>query len=291
MISNQTKGTVVVDGFSLDYCMEGRGIPTLIIGSNRFYARAFSKELREHLQLIFMDHRGFVAPPEEPLENSAYALDILLQDIEALRRHLNLEQFLIVGHSGHAFMALEYAKKFPQHVLGSVMIGVSPDYSEAMHQATDAFFETTASAERKDLYAKNMAKLPGLIQAKPEKRFVDYCLCAGPRNWFQYDFDAAALWEGVETNMQMIDYVWGKVFRDIDITKDLDKLEKPVLLALGKYDYVTGPPSLWDKVVPVFKHIQVELFEESAHYPQFEQPAEFDEKLLAWAIENKLIDN
>jgi proline iminopeptidase len=42
----------------------------------------------------------------------------------------------------------------------------------------------------------------------------------------------------------MFDYVWGKVFRDIDITKDLDKLKAPVFLALGRYDYLIPPAYL-----------------------------------------------
>jgi proline iminopeptidase len=34
------------------------------------------------------------------------------------------------------------------------------------------------------------------------------------------------------------------VFKDIEITQGLDNFKTPILLALGRYDYLTGPPEL-----------------------------------------------
>jgi hypothetical protein len=83
--------------------------------------------------------------------------------------------------------------------------------------------------------------LPQEIKKAPERAFVTYCLLMGPKSWFNYNYDAKNLWSGVEVNMTMFDYVWGEVFRDIDITKNLDKLTAPVFLALGRYDYLVPP--------------------------------------------------
>lgn len=276
------KGIIDIDGFQLNYSIEGKGVPVLCVGSAVFYSRVFSSVLKEKLQMIFIDHCGFVTFPDREVSNNEFKLENLIRHIEFVRSELVLEQFFILGHSGHAFMALEYAKKYPNHILGTILIAVSPNYSEQSHSLTDNFFIESASEGRKSYFEKEMGKLPSMIQDEPEKRFVHFCLCSGAKNWYNYDFDATHLWEGVETNMQMIDYVWGTVFRDIDITENLTDYSIPTLLMLGKYDYVTGPAALWDDVKQHFKNLEITVFEKSGHYPMHEQSLLFDTELLKW---------
>ncbi|MGV3558672.1 MAG: alpha/beta fold hydrolase [Larkinella arboricola] len=282
MAEMNTTGIVEIEGFRLGYKVEGAGIPALVIGSTVYYPRTFVGNLRQHLQLIFIDHRGFVPPPPGDWQDEDFRLEVLLNDIEAIRKALNLERFVVMGHSGHAFLALEYAKRYPQRVSQVVLIGASPDYSEATTQARWAFFEKDTTPERKAAFEASMAQLPQRIAADPERQFVQMCLCAGPASWYDYRFDATALWEGVYTNMKVFDYVWGVVFRDIDITAGLEKLDRPVLLALGRYDYLTGLPFLWDEVQHRFSNLTIRIFEKSAHTPQFEEPERFNRELVNW---------
>lgn len=285
MLTSPMSGEVTSDGFVLTYIVEGEGVPVVIIGSALYYQRLFSSQLKKNLQLIFIDHRGFAIPPDAYRSTADYELEVLLDDIELIRRTLGLNRFVVLGHSGHAFMALEYAKKYSQHVAGVVMIGVTPDYSPQTHQEADRFFNEQASPERKAFLAETMQQLPDLIASDPDRRFVAYCLAAGPKSWYDYAFDARFLWEGVYTNMAMIDYVWGDVFRNIDCTKNLDTLRVPVFLVLGQYDFLTGPVHLWDKVKTAFADIRIEVFARSAHAPQYEEADQFDQKLLAWIDE------
>lgn len=273
---------IEIDGFKLSYLIEGEGVPILCIGSALFYSRIFSIDIKRKYKFIFIDHCGFVSPPKRKIEDSEYSLDNILNHIEIIREKLSLNNFIVLGHSGHAFMALEYAKKYSQYVLGTVLVAVSPDYSDEFHKLTDNHFYKTASVKRRNYYENKMNELTSLIQTEPEKRFVHYCLCSGARNWYKYDFDAAALWQDVNTNMQMIDHVWGKVFRDIKINNDLDKYSIPTLLMLGKYDYVTGPVNLWDNIKSEFCNLEIKIFEESGHYPMYEQSEIFDSALSSW---------
>lgn len=279
---NTPSGTIDISGFKLNYLVEGVGIPVLVPGSSVYYPRVFSEEIKRHLQFIHIDHRGFAPAPAEGLDNSVFDLDVLVEDFEKVRKHLGLESFIVMGHSGHAFMALEYAKKYPEHVTGVVMIGVTPDYSHATHKAADNFFERVASPERKKAFEKGMANFKEMIAADPEKRFVSFCLAAAAKSWFDHDFHAAPLWEDLYTNMQALDHIWGVVFRDIDIIEGLEKLDEPVLLMLGKYDFLTGPTELWDDIKEHFKNITIKVFEKSAHCPMYEEPGLFDETLLNW---------
>lgn len=274
--------TIEIDGFPLKYSIKGQGIPTLIIGSHLYDQRVFSDQLANHLKMIFVDHRGFVRPPSDNIENSSFDLDVLINDIEIIRQKLKLEKFIIVGHSGHAFLALEYAKKYPDNITAVVMVASAPSNSDERRQLSGLYFEDKASDERKESFTHNMISLPEKIAADPEKRFVSYLLSAGAQSWYDYNFDATFLWQDIYTNMQMIDYVWGVVFRDIDITRDLENLDKPVFLALGRYDFLTGPPELWNSFETHFKNITVKIFEKSSHCPQYEEKKLFNQELLGW---------
>lgn len=278
-------GCLETDGFNLQYRIEGKGMPAIVIGSAIYYPRTFSENLRQHLRLVFADHRGFV-PTSRPLDVSEYTLDVILDDIERLRQTLNLGRILIIGHSGHGFMALEYAKKYPDSVAGIVMISLGPDCSLASRAAAEQYFQDSVCPERKAFLEENLSLLPAEIEAEPHRQFIQFCIRLGALSWYDFRFDATPLWKDVEVNMPIIDYLWGVVFRDIDIAKGLDTLNKPVFLGLGLYDFLVAPFFSWNSVRSKFQNLTLRLFERSSHTPQYEEPALFDKALLAWISES-----
>ncbi|RDI55147.1 alpha/beta hydrolase [Microvirga subterranea] len=278
------RGTIRSGAFELAYSVEGSGPPAIVIGSAVYYPRVFSAALRQSLRLVFLDHRGFAkASGDVPVAD--YALDLVLDDIERARRHLGLGKVVIVGHSGHGYMALEYAKRHPDHVSHVVMIATGPSHSPAHMQALERHWQESVCPERKERLARDLALLPAEIEAAPEKRFVAYCVRMGARSWYDHTFDGAPLWEGVHVNMPAFDHLWGEVFRDIDIAKGLDGLDVPVLLALGRSDYLVAPYETWEPYRERFRDLTVRVFEKSGHTPQFEESELFDAELLRWLKE------
>jgi proline iminopeptidase len=112
---------VYSSGFKLQYIIEGNGTPTIVVGSSLYYSRTFSKNLRKPLKLVFVDHRGF-SPQNDCKDISLVPVDSLVDDIELVRKDLGFDKIIVIGHSGHAFMALEYAKKYPANVSHVVMM-------------------------------------------------------------------------------------------------------------------------------------------------------------------------
>jgi proline iminopeptidase len=184
-------------------------------------------------------------------------------------------------------MALEYAKKYPAQVSHVVMIGIAPDLSPASREATERYWNESVSPQRKAALQDNVRALPDeeLAKLKGTESFVRGYVRNGPRAWFDPRFDSTPLWKGVEVNTEMFAYVWGELFRDIDITRGLETFDRPVLLALGRYDYLVAPPSSWDAVRPKFRDLTVRVFERTGHTPQLEEPELFDAELLRWIKE------
>ncbi len=276
-------GSIAAGDFNLQYRIEGSGIPTLVIGSSAYYSRVFSENLRSQLRMVFLDHRGF-APSPGPVDTTAFALDTLIVDMERARQALGLGRIAVIGHSGHSYMALEYAKEYPENVSHVIMIGISPDLSAANAQARDQNWEEFASSERKAVMEENMRRVPDeqLAELPPGEAFIKGYIRDAPRIWYDPHFDSSPLWAGVELNIDMFNHVWGRIFRDIDITQGLDTFDKPVFLAVGRYDFLLSPPSTWDPILPMFRDITMRVFEKSGHTPPYEEAVLFDQELLGW---------
>ncbi|MBF9195479.1 alpha/beta hydrolase [Microvirga sp. BT290] len=275
------RGTIQSGPFELAYSIEGEGTPALVIGSAVYYPRIFSQDLRQSLKLVFSDHRGF-AKASGDIEPSDYTLDVVLDDIDLVRRRLGLEKVIIVGHSGHGYMALEYAKRYPQHVSHVVMIATGPSHSAAHQAATEQYWNESVCPERKARLDADLAGLPAEIEAAPDRRFVTFCVRMGARSWYDHTFNAAVLWEGVHVNMPVLDHLWGEAFRDIDIAQGLDRLNVPVFLGLGRYDYLVAPYATWAPYRERFSDLTVRVFEKSGHTPQYEESSLFDAELVRW---------
>jgi len=271
-------GAVTADQFRLRYRIEGTGMPALVIGSSIYYPRIFSQELRRHLRMVFLDQRAFAQAPAES-DIPVSGLSEILHDIERARQQLRLSSAVVIGHSGHALMALEYAKRYPKHVSHVVMIGIGPSLSAEHMAVADQYWQDSVDPDRKALLAES---LRGWAAKGGDQGFIQSYVHNGPKIWFDPHFDATPLWEGVELNMAIYNRVWGIEFRDIDITQGLEKLERPVFLALGRYDYISPPPASWDPIRSRFSDLTVRVFERSGHAPPFEQPELFDRELLEW---------
>lgn len=101
------------------------GIPMLFIhGGPGGYARPeHARFLRpQHFRIIQFDQRG--CGRSQPAGSLLYnATAALLTDMEALRHHLGIEQWVIYGGSWGATLALEYAKSHTDRVLGLLLRG------------------------------------------------------------------------------------------------------------------------------------------------------------------------
>ena len=219
---NISSGIIQADQFNLSYVIEGEGKPAIVIGSSIYYPRTFSQHLRKQLKFIFLDHRGF-APSPNNVDTTDFSLDKILMDIERTRQKLELGKIMIIGHSGHSFMALEYAKKYPENVTNVVMIGIAPDLSESNGKLALQNWQESVDPERKKTMEKNLLRFPNekLAQLSPSQAYIQTYIRNGPIAWYNPQFDSSPLWKGVEINMDMFNYMWGRIFRDIDITKKL----------------------------------------------------------------------
>lgn len=282
-MSNSQRGSVYRDFSELKYVIEGQGQPAIVIGSSLYYPKSFSQNLRKHFRIAFIDWRGFAKSTSEK-GDSGITLNTFLEDIESIRQQIGFERCILIGHSAHALLALEYAKKYSENVSHVVMIGISPNLSADMATFAQSNWEESVWPERKEALENRIKQLPDteLEKMPPSERFISWYVRRDPQAWYNYHFDSSFLWEGVHLNMPMFDYLYGVALRDLDITQNFECFHTPVFLALGRFDFIVAPPSSWDSIRSKFQDLTIRVFERSGHSPQYEEPHLFEKELLNW---------
>ncbi len=155
---SSSAGVIKIRDIELNYVVEGSGTPLLVIGSATYYPRTFSRRLRDHFKLYFVDLPHF-APSAPSTEPSEITLDTYAEDTDLIRRFFGFEEVAVLGHSIHGTMALEYARRYPQHVSHVVVIGSPPVGLEKMFEAGAQYWESHADAERKRVLRDNWDRL------------------------------------------------------------------------------------------------------------------------------------
>ena len=99
------------DGTELAYHVRGTGVPLVCIPGGPMRASAYLGDLgglAAYRQLIMLDLRG-TGKSAIPADPGSYRCDRLVDDVSALRDHLDLDRFDLLGHSAGANIAVQYA--------------------------------------------------------------------------------------------------------------------------------------------------------------------------------------
>lgn len=106
------------DGTSLAYEVSGDGASVVCLPGGPLLDSASLGDLgglSQFVGLIQPDYRGS-GRSETPTDVASYRCDAVVDDIEALREHLRLEQISLLAHCAGANVAAQYAARHPERV-------------------------------------------------------------------------------------------------------------------------------------------------------------------------------
>jgi proline iminopeptidase len=273
-----SSGTIPMPGWSATYVTEGDGRPCIVVSLRNYHPRSFSPRFKEALRCTFIDAR-FSVPEATVDANAPYTVAAAVEDLEAARKALGLDRFVIVGHSIQGSIALAYALRYPQHVSHVIAIGAVPGLSPALGALAKDNWDRNASPTRKASYEAAQkafkAAAPGLEPAEEPPAMVR---ADAAKRWYDPEYDERPLMVGAPFNMPVVSQLFGQPF---ELFAGGARVEPPTFLALGRHDYVV-PPTAWDGQSTHFRDLTIVLFERAGHTPQVETAAEFDELVLSW---------
>jgi proline iminopeptidase len=106
------------DGTGLAYHVSGAGVPVICLPGGPMQNSAYLGDLgglSAHRQLVVVDLRG-TGRSAIPADAASYRCDRQVDDVEALREHLGLDQVDLLAHSAGANLAALYVAKHPGRV-------------------------------------------------------------------------------------------------------------------------------------------------------------------------------
>lgn len=286
-----------VSGRQINCVIKGEGrIPCIVAGPAGLFAKEgmMPDSLGEFFTFFCVD-TWEISEIEKSESKSDVNWDILLSEIEDIRKQLKLEKVGIFGHSAAGPLALEYARNYPEKCLLAIAVAFPSDWSPG-HQVErfisldfDEKRKSTFSADQREYLKKKPSMTPrdGFIQSFHANRALF---------WVDYDSketkkEIQTMWHGYHPNVDKIGSYSQSLLSSYNFfeRQKIKPIQVPVFLGLGIGDRFS-PFDLWaDKLTadPLkYKNITCYLFGNSAHYPMREEPKEFSDAIERFAQES-----
>jgi pimeloyl-ACP methyl ester carboxylesterase len=258
------------------------------------------EDLWSHFNIVHWDQAGSNRSYHPSLRPSDLSVGRLVNDglevAALLRREFGFDRIFLVGHSWGSMLGVLMARAAPQAFAGYVGIGqlVANTISEPL--SLELCRERARSLGRDDLLLELAAYGPDFyhdleslyrqrrIAAELGGEFAQPVTDEEFEAWLDeapkaYYTTSQALNDTCEFSMGPL---WPELTR-IDLRREATELELPVLVLSGAHDFFT-PGSVAEEWCRRLRAPQKHfvLFEQSAHWPQIEQHAEFARILRSW---------
>ncbi|HUF12996.1 MAG TPA: alpha/beta fold hydrolase [Longimicrobiales bacterium] len=273
-----------VDGAELYVRWLGDGPPVLCmhggLGLDHTSFRPWLDPLSEDFSLIYYDHRGN-GRSTVPDDWTRVDHEVWAEDAERLRLELGLERIFLFGHSYGAFLALEYAIRHPDSLLGLILCSAAPamDYPDVM------FANAAARATPEQLAAVQRAFT---MPAESVEAVRDLWLSIVPVYVHGVSDDAARA--AFDRTVYRPDAYARSIFECLpsyDVSPALPSLDVPTLVLSGRHDWATPPEQGGERLAALLPQAELVVFEDSGHYPFIEENAAFLETMRGW-LERRL---
>jgi proline iminopeptidase len=261
-VSNQTTPIVIVHG--------GPG------GHNYTFERTIGPLIERFATVVYYEQRG-CGRSEAPKNHADYELPALLNDLDELRKALELEKMTLLGYSFGAELSLRYAKQHPNNVQQLILSSPAELSTQLMLVQIQGFY-SIADAEFRKLIEGILVRGSSIeeklleIWNHAEQSVIDRFLFK--------NMNAAKLnrrlWE--ESNLP---HEGDPHFQNVilatskgDLLNVVSGLQTQCLIICGIHDK-NGGFHCGKDLVQVLPHSELKLYENSAHFPDIEESERF----------------
>lgn len=219
--------------------------------------------LSQKMQLVYFDHRGHGRSARGAKET--YTLDNNVEDMEALRQHLGLEQIVVIGASYGGMVALTYASRYPQHVSHLIALVTVPDY-RFLDRAKDTLAERGTDAQ------KAIAQRLWDGNFENEAQLHEYFIVTRSLYSITYEPDSPPkAWERAILSPDAINVAFGGFLRTYDVRGELHKITAPTLVIGARHDWIC-PPEFSEEIANAIPNADLRIFEHSGHSIRADEP-------------------
>ncbi|WP_454190829.1 alpha/beta hydrolase [Paenibacillus sp. Marseille-Q7038] len=252
-----------------------------------------AKELAGTVRVIALDQRGVLR--SDPISaEEIFGLQDIIEDCEAIRNHLGIRQWTVLGHSFGGYVAFHYAVQYPSSVKKVIFETPSFDIKSSMRnfiQSAVPIFQSLNHQEgtqKCDQYLKGDFSASDLWNAWGEigqqlGEHRDYLYFKGMNPAVYNELvdqlvPPGELWEKGQIHINKLQ-IEGKFFKSL--LSDLHKLTQPSLLITGIFDPVctVEQQEAYRQQVP---NHSIVSFDKSAYFPRLEEPEKYQQAIISF---------
>lgn len=269
----------------------GKGLPIVLLhggpGSTHHEFHPFFTKAKNFARIILYDQRGCGISDYEP--GNGYTFDQAIEDLEKLRKTLNIDKWVVLGHSYGGFLAQGYAIKYPENLLGLILVAALPPHDIDSPIDNERQMEYISDDEKKKLdevreeaekRITKMAQLVYNLQINGDWKRQSYYRPSKEK------IAQVALYEWKQD--KNFNQIMSESYMNFDLQSSyLEKLSIPMLLIEGKWDltWKEDKASAFHKAYP---KSQLVILDKSGHNPFGDEPEKFFDLLKEFIDSVKL---
>lgn len=276
--NNLEENFALVNGSKLWYEIEGKGEALLLIaggpGTSHRYFQPYFSVLADSYRIIYFDAfgRGKSDHAKSPKE---YTFERDVEDVEGIRKALNLDKINVLGHSYGGMVAQAYALKYANSVKRLILANTL--FSAEMWQASNDYLNYEIRNQYPEIWEKiQELRAQGFHSNVKEHQEVYDKVPVG----LMYFYDASNADKLTREFNQDVyysiagddaDFFTGGDITKLDFRTELKNLKMPVLILAGRFDRVAFPrfSIQFKQYAPQAEFI---MFEKAGHFPFIEDP-------------------
>jgi proline iminopeptidase len=261
--------------------VEGSGVPLVLInggpGGTHHYFHPWFSRAKDYARVIYYDQRGCGLSDFEPGENG-YSVEQAVADLDALRRDLGVDKWVVLGYSYGGFLGQLYTIRHPEHVAGLVLMSALPGMWADLGNSRQYEFITDEERTRLEEirqqardYSKKME-----ITRREHLQILLY------NNFLNGDWKRQQFYKpSPERLAQIALYEWdndkdfnsimGASRGQVDLTGAFEENPIPTLILEGKWDLTWGE-SKPEILMGNHPHARSVMFDNSGHSIYKEEP-------------------
>jgi proline iminopeptidase len=273
----------------LYYHTTGQGHPIVVLHGGPDFDHTYllpdlDRLLFPSFHLIFYDQRGRGRSADN-VQPEDVTIQSEVEDLERLRSHLNLDSFVLLGHSWGTLLALEYAIRHPHRVSHLILLNTAPVSHDDFLFLRQELPKKRAPGDIEMMQA--IAATPGYKAGDPDTVARYYRIHYSPtiRQPELLDRLIAALRasftpEGVlkarAIEDRLMEQIW---FRsDYDLLPALQHLAIPTLVLHGDYDFI--PSECAAHIAQSIPNARFVTLPNCGHFSYLEHPDEVRQAIV-----------
>ncbi len=267
MVISQKNEIITNGNVQISYKTFGTGKPLLIInGGPGMNSEGFS-QIAEQLskfnyQTITYDQRGTGKSTIENPNSENVTMDLMVEDMEILRKHLKLEKWSILGHSFGGVMAAYYATIHPERIEKLIFSS-----SGGVNMKFTTYLGRTLNNNLTQTQRDSLAYYQRIVDGGDDSMETRLKRANSLANAYVFDKSNAPL---IAQRLTQINYeINGLVIQNLhkikfDCVDSFKNFKQPVLVIQGKNDIITTDTA--KEIAAAFPNSKLVLMDNCAHY-------------------------